>query len=86
MEHYLSPEKIRQLKEELSRAEPYPTDNAAPLSFDGEVDFDRECATMAKLLLDMYYAEKGWERESNCRYQRGFGAGDAGRADSPKGR
>lgn len=63
MEHYLSPEKIRQLKEELSRAEPYPTDNAATLSFDGEVDFDRECATMAKLLLDMYYAEKGWERD-----------------------
>ena len=63
MEHYLSPEKIEELKAELKQAVPYPTDNTSPISFDGERDFARAQATMAKLLLDMYYAEKGWETD-----------------------
>ena len=63
MEHYLSPEEIEELKTALKKAEPYPTDSTVPITFDGESDFAREQATMAKILLDMYYREKGWKKD-----------------------
>lgn len=50
MEHYLSLERIQELKAELKQATPYPTDTISPVSFDGERDFARAQATMAKLL------------------------------------
>ncbi len=63
MAHYLSPERINQLKETLKRAIPYGLDDPQLLTLDGSTDPDRDQATLAKYILDMYYAEKGWERD-----------------------
>lgn len=63
--HSLSEEELGNLKAELKKAEPYPPDHPSlnTLDYTGEVDFDRTRATFAKLILDMYYEEKHWEKD-----------------------
>ena len=63
MEHYLSPEEINELKEALKKAEPYERGDPETLTLDGPIDFDRSQASLAKYILDMYYEEKGWEKD-----------------------
>ena len=71
MEHYLTPEEIEELKTSLKKAVPFPETDEIVLDdrvyFDMTICdreyYDRSRATLAKFILDMYYEEKGWEKD-----------------------
>lgn len=58
MERKLTPERRKELKEDLAKAKPYSKEEEAELTFDGPPrDPDRWDATMAKIILEMYPEE-----------------------------